>query len=71
MFNNREFLIIGGTSKAGTTSLYTYLADHPQICPSALKETRFFLDSDYPLPVSRCFNENWMAMKRFFRMRSC
>ena len=66
MFNNRKFLIIGGTSKAGTTSLYTYLADHPQICPSALKETRFFLDSDYPLPVSQGFNENLDGYEAFF-----
>jgi len=44
------YLIVGGTTKAGTTSLYKYLADHPQICASTLKETRFFLDLNYPLP---------------------
>jgi hypothetical protein len=43
-----RFLIIAGTSKAGTTSVFSYLANHPQICP-AEKETRFFLDADYPL----------------------
>jgi hypothetical protein len=48
-FSDDRFLIIGGTSKAGTTSLFNYLANHPQICPSRLKETRFFLDLDYPL----------------------
>ena len=43
-----RFLIIAGTSKAGTTSVFSYLANHPQIC-AAEKETRFFLDADYPL----------------------
>jgi hypothetical protein len=46
---NTEFLIIAGTSKAATTSLFGYLANHPQICPSHAKETRFFLDMNYPL----------------------
>jgi hypothetical protein len=39
-----RFLIIAGTSKAGTRSVFNYLAGHPQICP-AEKETRFFLDA--------------------------
>jgi hypothetical protein len=42
-------LIIGGTTKAATTSLFMYLAAHPRICAASLKETRFFLDRDYPL----------------------
>ena len=44
-----QFLIIGGTTKAATTSLYYYLADHPSVCVSTLKETRFFIDEDYPV----------------------
>ena len=48
-FSNYRFLIVGGTSKAGTTSVFNYLAKHPQICPSRAKESRFFLDADYPL----------------------
>ena len=52
------YLIIGGTTKAGTTSLFKYLADHPDICASSLKETRFFLDQNYPLPSSNRFSEN-------------
>ena len=46
-----HYIIIGGTTKAATTSLYFYLADHPNVCASNIKETRFFLDADYPLPV--------------------
>ena len=45
-----RYLIVGGTTKAATTSLFTYLADHPAICAATYKETRFFLSRDYPLP---------------------
>lgn len=36
--------IIGGAPKAGTTSLYNYLKQHPQVCMSARKETSVFID---------------------------
>jgi len=36
-----DFLIIG-VGKGGTTSLYQYLAEHPQILPTAHKEIDFF-----------------------------
>ena len=52
-----RFLIIAGTSKAGTTSVFSYLASHPQIC-AADKETRFFLDADYPLSSKTRYQEN-------------
>jgi len=35
-------LLIAGVPKAGTTSLFNYLAQHPEICPSDVKETRYF-----------------------------
>jgi hypothetical protein len=35
-------LIIGGVFKSATTSLFTYLTMHPDICGSAKKETSFF-----------------------------
>ncbi|WP_228060787.1 MULTISPECIES: sulfotransferase family protein [unclassified Coleofasciculus] len=37
-----NFLIIGA-AKAGTTALYRYLKQHPQIYMSSLKETQFFV----------------------------
>jgi hypothetical protein len=62
-----NYLIIGGVPKAGTTSLFKYLADHPQVCASSLKETRFFLDPDYPLPVAKRFDgTNLEAYTGFF-----
>ena len=44
-----NYLIVGGTTKAATTSLFAYLTDHPAICAATYKETRFFLSTDYPL----------------------
>ena len=31
-----HYLIVGGTTKAATTSLFTYLADHPAVCAGYL-----------------------------------
>ena len=39
----RYFFIIGAM-KAGTTSLFKYLADHPDLCPSNRKEPKVFRD---------------------------
>jgi len=36
--------VIGGTEKAGTTSVFTYLSEHPEVCSSKVKETNFFRD---------------------------
>ena len=51
-----NYLIVGGTTKAATTSLFAYLSDHPAICAATYKETRFFLSSDYPLPSKYRYN---------------
>jgi sulfotransferase family protein len=40
-------LLIIGVSKAGTTSLFNYLAQHPDICPSDVKELRYFSPLQY------------------------
>ncbi len=48
-----RYLIIGGTTKAATTSLFYYLADHPEICAASMKETRFFIDEEYFLPLPK------------------
>ncbi len=34
--------IIGGTEKSGTTSVFVYLSQHPEVCASSKKETDFF-----------------------------
>ena len=37
-------LVVIGATKAGTTSLYRYLGEHPQIFMSTIKEPRYFMD---------------------------
>ena len=41
-FHTLPNFIIFGVSRSGTTSLYQYLSQHPNIEPCAVKETRFF-----------------------------
>ena len=53
---DRQFLIVGGQSKAGTTSVFKWLADHPETVPSKVNEARFFLDPGYPLPSGRRYD---------------
>lgn len=63
----RNALIIGGMPKAGTTSVFNWLAAHPTFAPSKIKETRFFLDARYPLPSGDRFDgKNLTAYARFF-----
>lgn len=71
-------LIIAGVHKAGTTSLYGYLARHPQICASFTKEINYFtpllFGRDLPEPevyaghFSHCVNEVFRmeASPRYF-----
>ena len=35
-------VVIGGVGKAGTTSLFWYLSQHPDVCASDVKEIRYF-----------------------------
>lgn len=40
-------VIMAGVPKAATTSLFAYLSAHPDVCPSAVKETQYFLPIRY------------------------
>ena len=55
--------VIAGVNKAGTTGLYVALASHPQVAPSAVKETKFFLPLRYgePLPPIAEYASNFAA----------
>lgn len=44
------FLVLG-VAKAGTTSLYHYLKQHPQIYMSPVKEPHFFAHGEAPWPT--------------------
>jgi len=47
MQNETTFFLCVGTQKAGTTSLYNILKQHPNICLPKDKETKFFLNDKY------------------------
>jgi len=42
-------LVIAGAPKSGTTSLFTWLAEHPSVVTSGVKETYYLMDSGYKL----------------------
>lgn len=42
-----NFLILGA-ARCGTTSLHYYLAEHPEVCMSAIKEPNYFLFAQTP-----------------------
>lgn len=63
---SRPYLIIAGTTKAATTSLHGYLACHPELCTSSMKETRFFLDPDYPIPSKYRVEDGLEKYDEFF-----
>lgn len=47
MAENPLHIMISGAPKAGTTSLYHYLKDHPEVGVSRWKNTHYFTDSDF------------------------
>jgi Sulfotransferase domain len=54
--------VIAGAPKSGTSSLFTWLVDHPEVCGSVFKETRYFLDPGHPLLDPRSnYHEHGMA----------
>lgn len=57
-----NFLVIGA-AKAGTTSLYHYLNQHPQIYMTPIKETNFFALEGHP--VGFCGPGDQAYIKRF------
>lgn len=57
MSNASNFIIIGAM-KGGTTSLYRYLASHPEVSVSRRKETNFFLGRrDYEQGLNFYFSQ--------------
>ncbi len=51
--DKNRYLLVCGTTKAATTSLFNYLKGHPDVAPCFYKESRFFIDEGYPV-VQRC-----------------
>ena len=45
-------VVVAGAPKCGTSSLFAWLCDHPDVCGSQVKETRYLLDASSPLARS-------------------
>ncbi|WP_339643295.1 sulfotransferase [uncultured Porticoccus sp.] len=65
-FRKSPFLIIGGAPRSGTTALFRYLSDHPQVSAALTKEVRFFVDSDCPGPRFCYFEEGLESYAKYF-----
>ena len=66
-------LIIAGVNKAGTTSLFAYLASHPEICASDIKETCYFLPLRFGKdiePIGEYLRHFWHCREEKYVMES-
>jgi hypothetical protein len=52
MADGRTDVVIAGVNKAGTTSLFVSLSTHPDVTPSSIKETGYFLPARYGEPLA-------------------
>jgi len=61
-------VIIAGAPKCGTSSLFSWLSEHPEVCVSSRKETRYFMDPGHPLfdPEANFSNAGLAGYARFF-----
>ena len=59
-------LVIIGPLKSGTTSLFFYLAEHPEICASRIKETNYFqsLQLNKPLANLKIYEKYFKHYKK-------
>lgn len=61
-------LVIAGAPKCGTSSLFRWLAEHPSVRGSSVKETNFLLDRGHPLldPARNVHDHGLAAYASFF-----
>lgn len=68
-----KHLIIAGTNKAATTSLFNYLNDHPDICGSYIKQTNYFLDKNvqqqYNLDSIYNYDDKHNSYQNYFKCK--
>jgi len=64
--DTNNYVIIGGSTKCGTTSVFNYFEFHPQICPCIMKESRYFWDNDYPLLAADRDNKEYGSFSELF-----
>jgi hypothetical protein len=57
-----NFLILGA-ARCGTTSLHYYLAEHPEVCMSSIKEPNYFLFDHRGLDARPCIDDRRIVAK--------
>ena len=57
---------MAGPPKAGTTSLYQWLADHPDAHPSLIKEPDYFNDIPNPKAIDHFSRNGWPGYEKLF-----
>lgn len=66
-----HFALIIGAMKGGTTSLFEILSQHPEICPSKIKETDYFVgDNAARLNDDYCSLWSWNSTKHKVALES-
>ena len=65
-----DLVVLGGTSKAATTTVFKVLAELPGACVATEKECRFFLPPEAPLPSRHRYPEDREAYLSLFEGRA-
>lgn len=62
-------VVIAGAPKCGTTALFEWLADHPDVFPSSKKETQYFMDRDSSVfrPAANIHDHGIEGYRGFFK----
>lgn len=69
--DNDSYLIIAGTNKAGTTALFRYLSEHPEVACSRYKESRFFYRESLESPAEALVRYQQQFLGRGRNVRVC
>ncbi|WP_155083705.1 sulfotransferase domain-containing protein [Cyanobacterium aponinum] len=72
MHTNKKILpnfIIAGAPKCGTSSVFSWLSDHPEVCGSQPKETFYLIDREHPTyKLGQSYNgENLEGYDNYFQ----
>lgn len=61
-------VIIAGAPRCGTSSVFRWLSDHPEVCGSQIKETFYLMDIESPLRNSKSnfFDHGLPEYQKFF-----
>ncbi len=64
---NEKYLFIGGSTKCGTTSVFSYFEFHPEVCPCVMKESRYFWMNEYPLEAATRDKDKYHSFHELFK----